>query len=57
LRDKDVQFKGTYEIEEKNGTKKLVISGGDNIRYTITELTDKELILGSDGAFMVFKRI
>ena len=57
LRDKDVQFKGTYSIQEKSGTKKLVIEGGDNLRYTIIELTDKELILGSDGAFIVFKRI
>ena len=56
LRDKDVKFKGTYSIQEKNG-KKLVIEGGDNLRYTIAELTDKELILGSDGAFIVFKRI
>jgi hypothetical protein len=57
LRDKDVKFKGTYEIQEKNGNKKLVIQGGDNLRYTIHELTDKELILGSDGGFIVFKKI
>jgi hypothetical protein len=56
LRDKDIKFTGTYEIQEKNGNKKLVIHGGDNLRYTIYELTDKELILGADGAFMVFKR-
>jgi Lipocalin-like domain len=57
LRDKDIQFKGTYSIQEKNSTKKLVIEGGDKLRYTIIELTEKELILGSDGAFIVFKRI
>ena len=57
LRDKDIKFKGTYGIQEKNGNKKLVIQGGDKLRYTITDLTDKELILGSDGAFIVFKRI
>ena len=57
LRDKDVKFKGTYEIQEKNGKKKLVIQGGDNLRYTIAELTDKELVLGTDGAFIVFKRV
>jgi hypothetical protein len=57
LRDKDIKFKGTYELQEKNGNKKLVIRGGDNLRYTIHELTGKELILGSDGAFIVFKRI
>ena len=57
LRDKDIKFKGTYEIQEKNGNKKLVIQGGDNLRYTIAELTDQELILGSNGAFIVFKRI
>ena len=57
LRDKDIKFKGTYEIQEKNGKKKLLITGGDKLHYTITELTDKELILGSDGAFIVFKRL
>ncbi len=57
LRDKDVKFKGTYSIQEKNGNKKLLIEGGDNLRYTIVELTEKELILGADGAFIVFKRI
>jgi hypothetical protein len=57
LRDKDIKFKGTYEIQEKNGNKKLVIQGGDKLRYSITELTDKELILGTDGAFIVFKRL
>lgn len=57
LLDKDVKFKGTYEIQEKNGNKNLVIQGGDNLRYTIHELRDKELILGSDGAFIVFKKI
>jgi len=57
LRDKDVKFKGTYSIQEKSRTKTLVIEGGDNLRYTIIELSDKELILGSDGAFIVFKRI
>lgn len=56
LRDKDIKFEGTYEIQEKNGNKKLVIHGGDNLRYTIDELNDKELILGADGAFLVFKR-
>lgn len=55
--DKDVKFKGTYEIQEKSSSKKLVIQGGDKLRYTITELTDKELILGTDGAFIVFKKI
>lgn len=57
LRDKDLQFKGTYKIEEKNGDKRLVIEGGDNLRYTITELTANELVLGADGAFIIFKRI
>jgi hypothetical protein len=57
LRDKDIKFKGTYEIQEKNGNKKLVIQGGDKLRYSITELTGKELILGTDGAFIVFKRL
>ena len=55
IRDSDLKFKSTYSIQEQNGTKKLLIEGGDNLRYTITELTDKELILGSGGAFIVFK--
>ena len=57
LRDKDIKFKGTYSIQDKSGTKKLAIEGGDNLRYTIIELTDTELILGSNGAFIVFKKI
>ncbi len=57
LRDKELKFTGTYEIQEKNSTKKLVIQGGDNLSYTITELTGKELILGANGAFIIFKRI
>jgi hypothetical protein len=57
LRDKDIQFKGTYEVQEKNGTKKLVIQGGDKLSYTIVELTSRELILGADGAFMIFKKL
>lgn len=57
LRDKDVKFTGTYKVEEKNDNKYLIIEGGDNLRYTIAELTTQELILGKDGAFIVFKRI
>ena len=57
LRDKEMKFTGTYEIQEKNGTKKLVIQGGGTFQYTITELTGKELIIGADGAFIIFKRI
>jgi len=57
LRDKDMKFKGSYSIQEKNGNKKLMITGGDKIHYSIAELTGEELILGSDGAFIVFKRI
>ena len=57
LRDKDLKFEGTYKVEEKNGERRLVIEGGDNLRYSITELTENELILGADGAFIVFKRI
>lgn len=54
LREKDVEIKGTYEIQEKNGTKELV---GDDLNYTIIELSGKELILGGEGVFMVYKRI
>ena len=57
LRDKDIQFKGSYKIQVENGKKTLLIEGGDNLRYSIAELTDKELILGYSGAFIVFKRI
>lgn len=55
LRDKEVKFKSTYEIQEKGDTKKLIIHNVHG--YTITELTDKELILGAEGAFIVFKKI
>lgn len=57
LRDKDIQFKGTYTIQEENANKILMIQGGDNLRYSIAELTNKELILGYSGAFIVFRRI
>ncbi|HEX5654004.1 MAG TPA: lipocalin family protein [Chitinophagaceae bacterium] len=57
LRDKDIQFKGTYTIQEENANKILMIQGGDNLRYSIAELTNKELIIGSSGAFIVFRRI
>jgi len=55
LRDKEMKFKSTYEIQNKGESKNLVILNVHN--FTITELTDKELILGSGGAFIVFKRI
>jgi hypothetical protein len=35
--------------------KELIVHNVHN--FTIIELTDKELILGGDGAFMVFKKI
>ena len=57
LRDKDIKFSGTYEVQEKNSTRKLVIKGGDNLRYAIIDLTENELILGAEGAFIVFKRV
>lgn len=57
LRDRDLKFEGTYEIQEKNGTKKLVIKGGDELRYTIADLTGKELTLGANGAFIIFRRV
>lgn len=55
LRDKDMKFKSTYEIQEKGDKKKLFIQNVHG--YTITELTDTELILGAEGAFIVFKKI
>ena len=57
LKDKEVKFKGTYSIEEKNRAKKLLMEGGNKVQYSIIELTDTELILGAEGAFIVFKRI
>lgn len=56
LRDRSVKFKGTYEVQKKNDTQKLVVQGRDNLRYTIAALTDKELILASNGAFIIYKR-
>jgi hypothetical protein len=55
LRDKEVKFKSLYEIQNKGDTKELSIQNVHD--FTIIELTDKELILGGDGAFMVFKKI
>ena len=55
LRDKEVKFKSTYKIQNKGNTKELIILNVHD--FTIIELTDKELILGGDGAFMVFKKI
>jgi len=55
LRDKEVKFKSTYEIQKKSNNKELIIHNVHN--FTIIELTDSELILGADGAFIVFKKI
>ncbi len=57
LRDRDIKFKGTYQVEEKNSKKNLTILGGDKIKYTIAGLTSTELILFTDGASLVFKRV
>jgi hypothetical protein len=56
VRDKDIRFKGTYEIVEKGEKKKLLIHGGDKLKYNIESLTNTELVLGMNGAFMVFRR-
>lgn len=59
LYDSDMKFKGTYEIIEENGKKKLnvTVNGfGETYKHTITELTADELVLYSSGAFMIFKR-
>ncbi len=60
LRDKEVKFKSTYEIQNRGNTKELIIHNVHD--FTIIELTDKELILGElifggEGAFIVFKKI
>jgi len=55
LRDKEIKFKSTYEIQEKGTTKELIIQNVHG--YKIVELTDQELILGAEGAFMIFKKI
>ena len=57
LGDKDKKFRGAYTIRIKGETRKLVIYGGMKLRYDIVEITQKELILGTDGIFIVFKRI
>ena len=54
LRDKEVKFKSTYEIQNKGNNKELIIHNVHG--YTIIELTNEELILGADGAFIVFKK-
>jgi hypothetical protein len=55
LRDKDMKFKSTYEVKEKGNTKELMIQNVHG--YQIVELTEQELILGAEGAFIVFKKI
>ncbi|HEX7846338.1 MAG TPA: hypothetical protein VF476_11110 [Chitinophagaceae bacterium] len=55
LRDKQMKFKSTYEIQKKGDADELMIHNVHG--YTITELTSKELILGAEGTFIVFKRI
>jgi len=55
LRDKEVKFKSTYKVQNKGNTKEVVIQNVHG--YTIIELTNTELILGAEGAFMVFKKI
>jgi hypothetical protein len=55
LRDKEIKFKSTYEIQKKSNSQELVIHNVHG--YTIVELTEKELILGAEGAFIVFKKI
>lgn len=55
LRDKEMKFKSTYEVQEKGNTKKLMIQNVHG--YTIAALTDQELILGAEGAFIVFRKI
>ncbi len=57
LWDKDIKFKGTYTVEEQNGKRKLLLHGGDNLRFIIYELSGNEMIVGKDGAFMLFKRV
>ena len=57
LRDKEIKFKGTYQIIKKGEKQKLIIEGGDRLRYNIIALTDNELILGDTGIFIVFNRL
>jgi hypothetical protein len=60
IRDKDIKWKGTYEVVDKGSSKKLVIhtgNGDGDLKYTIYEPIENELILGVQGAFMVFKRM
>jgi hypothetical protein len=55
LRDKEVKFKSTYEIQNKANTKELMVHNVHG--FTIVELTDEELILGAEGVFIVYKKI
>lgn len=59
LYDKQVKFKGVYEVVEKNKKKILNIRNKEGqyiAHYNIAELNKDELVLKHDGAFMVFKR-
>ena len=59
LYDSDMKFKGTYEIIEDNGKRKLhvTVNGfGETYKYTIVDPVTDELILFSSGVFMFFKK-
>lgn len=55
MRDNEMKFKSTYKIQNKGNTKKLIIYNFHDFR--IIELTDKELKLGRDEAFIVFEKL
>lgn len=58
--DKDVKFKGNYEIVETKNKKKVTIrtkAGERAAGYTVTSVSKDELVLSDNGAFMVFKRV
>jgi hypothetical protein len=57
--DSDIKFKGTYEVIENNGKRKLnvTVNGfGETYKYTIVDPVTDELVLYSSGAFMIFKK-
>lgn len=59
LYDSDMKFKGTYQIIEETGKRKLniTVNGfGETYKHTIIDPVKDELILYSSGAFMIFKK-
>lgn len=58
-RDSDLKFRGRFEVLEENQTSYLLIHTdppGETYRYRLESGSDDELVLYSDGVFLVFNK-